>query len=106
MLSGKSDLNIAKSIKMVEWLKNQLLSSVAELFQATYRGRRDAVVNTIADIFVVCYLLARRLSINFIELETVLEQKVRASIDEDHEIEKWYGDLSNLLQHIESRRKR
>ena len=32
-----------------------------------------------------------------------IKEKISLGIKEDHSIEKWYGDLTNLKNHIENR---
>ncbi|NLY45944.1 MAG: hypothetical protein GX053_08175, partial [Tissierella sp.] len=51
------------------------------------------------------YVLGKRLGINFKDLDTTLKENIKLNLIEEHKIERWYGDLSSLLDHIESREK-
>ena len=54
-------------------------------------------------LFRSTYLLAKRLGISFNEIDYRIKEKTSLGIKEDHSIEKWYGDLTNLKNHIENR---
>jgi hypothetical protein len=104
--SGR-ELDIAKNVKLIEWLKSEILSAVAELFRllvSSARSSQDALVDCLASIIVGCYLLAKRLGINFIVIDQKVVSKIRLGILEEHDIEKDYKDLSALRQHIKDSR--
>ena len=52
---------------------------------------------------MITYLLDKRLGISFNEIDYKIKEKISLGIKEDHSIEKWYGDLTNLKNHIENR---
>ena len=95
--------DITKNMKLIEWMKNELLMSVRELFNVLFKGVRSAdegLQDILANIIMITYLLAKRLGISFNEK---IKEKTSIGIKEDHSIEKWYGDLTNLKNHIENR---
>jgi len=100
MYSPEQDTGIAKNIRVVEWLKADLLTSVSALFKSMLRGGEEHVQDALASLMITCYVLGRRLGISFSRLELKMESKLRQSIGEDHELEKWYSDLSALLGHL------
>lgn len=107
--SGKNmDMDITRNIRLIEWLKCELLSGIASLCQALYKGKQsslDALTDIIASMVLACYLLARRLGITFAAVDLKIENKIKLGIAEEHEIEKWYKDLSELAGYINRNRK-
>ncbi len=97
------EIDIAKNARTIEWLKSELLNGVASLFKALLKGKEDAITDSLANIVIASYVLARRLGINFARLETKVENKLDLNIQEDHEVEKWYGDLTALRHHFQER---
>ncbi len=100
MIPGSQEGGIAKNIKVVEWLKADLLTSTSALFKSMLRGSEDRSLDALASLVITCYVLGRRLGLNFSRLDLKVEAKLRQGIDEEHEVEKWYGDLSTLLNYM------
>ncbi|MDD3652660.1 MAG: MazG-like family protein [Desulfotomaculaceae bacterium] len=100
MFSDRQESGIVKNIKVVEWLKADLLTSLSVLFKSMLRGSEDLILDALASLVVTCYILGRRLGITFTRLDLRIEEKLLRSIEEDHEMEKWYGDISNLLNYL------
>ncbi|MCL6639078.1 MAG: MazG-like family protein [Firmicutes bacterium] len=94
------DGGIAKNIKVIEWLKADLITSLAALFKSMLKGSEELMLDALSSMIVTCYVLGRRLNINFSRLDLKVEAKVRQGIDDDHEVERWYGDLSALLNYL------
>ena len=63
----------------------------------------EALQDTLANIIMITYLLAKRLGISFNEIDYKIKEKIKIGIDEDHSVERWYGDLSNLKKHMDNR---
>ena len=80
------------------------MSSLAALWRGMVKGTEDGVIESLAGIMVICYVLTRRLGISFARLDVQVAKKVRLNIDEGHEVEKRYGDLSALRRYLEDRR--
>lgn len=98
--------DITKNIKIIEWMKNEILMSVSDLFNLLFKGVKpldETLQDTLANIIMITYLLAKRMGISFKEIDYKLKEKIRIGIEEDHSIERWYGDLSNLKKHIDNR---
>ena len=102
------DIDITRNIKMIEWLKSQLLADVAELFRALLKGVREdteeILVDIISNLVMICYLLGKRLGINYSTIDFKIENKLKLGILEGDKIEKCYGDLSELSKHIRGTR--
>ncbi|WP_031514303.1 MazG-like family protein [Desulfofalx alkaliphila] len=97
--SPNQESGIAKNIRIIEWLKADILSSAAALFKAMVKGSEERILDALASLIISTYVLGRRLGINFSRLDIKVESKLRESIDENHQVERWYGDLSELLQY-------
>ncbi len=105
MIPGNQEGGIAKNIKVIEWLKADLITSVSALFKAMLRGSEDLLLDALSSLIITCYVLGRRLGINFSRLDLRIEAKLRQGIDEEHEVERWYSDLSTLLNYtVEKKR--
>ena len=106
----ETDIDITRNIKIIEWLKSQLLMDIAVLFKSLVIGVkeevRDAIADSIANVIIVSYLLAKRLGITFNVIELKMEKKIRLGIIEEHDVEKYYGDLSELTRHLELNRQK
>lgn len=105
-----NQLDITRNIKTIEWLKSELLTDVANLFKALVNGVKDEVSESLADtlgnIILISYLLGRRLGINYRKIETKIENKIKLGLVENHDVEKYYGDLSELAKHLNGTRTR
>jgi hypothetical protein len=101
---GEPETDITKNIKMIEWLKAELLCNVAMLFKTFVKGGQDTFVSALSNTIMICYLLGRRLGIEPVRIDLDLEQKIQMNIKKGHEAERWYGDLSNLLNHLNGNR--
>ena len=98
--------DITKNMKLIEWMKNEILMSVSELFNILFKGVRSAdegLQDILANIIMITYLLAKRLGISFNEIDYKIKEKSRQGIKEEHSIETWFGDLSKLEEHIDNR---
>ena len=99
--------DITKNIRLVEWLKSEILTSVAELFRLLANGVRvsqDALADCLASIIIAAYLLGKRLGIPFTAIDSKIESKIRLGMIEEHDVEKHYGDLTSPVSIIRSGR--
>ncbi|MCX7571813.1 MazG-like family protein [Tumebacillus sp. DT12] len=100
----QKDMDIAKNIRMIEWLKAELLDSVSGLYRGFLKGSETVLLDSISNIVVFAYVLARRCGIQFHELDRSVLSKVEKSIELGHQAEEWYGDLSGLRDHIKRKK--
>jgi predicted nucleotidyltransferase len=92
--------NITKNLKVIEWLKSELLSSISHLFKVMISGKQDKIIDSLANLIISTYLLAKRLGVSPDRIERRIKDNLRKNIDQQHQIEEWYGDLSSLLKCI------
>ncbi len=106
MARGRArDFDITRNIRFIEWLKSEMLNSVAKLFTMLASGAKasqEAMAGCLGDIIVACYLLGRRLGIHYALLDEIIEDNIRLGIIEGNDIEKSYGDLSELQKHLKN----
>lgn len=98
--------DITKNVKIIEWMKKELILSVGDVFDLIFKGIKpldETLQDTLANIIMITYLLAKRLGISFSEIDYKIKEKIRIGIDQNHSIESWYGDFSNLKKHMENR---
>jgi len=102
------EIDITRNIKIIEWLKSELLTDIANLFKVMINGVKEevheSVSDTLANIILICYLLGRRLGISYNSIELKIENKIKLGLIENHDVEKYYGDLSELSRHLNSSR--
>lgn len=98
------ELDITRNIKIIECLKSELLTDVSNLFKALVNGFKEEVQESVTailgNIILTVYILGRRLGVSYSEIEAKIDDKLRLGIVEEHEIERFYGDLSELSKHL------
>lgn len=98
-----NNIDITRNIRLIEWLKSELLTTMASLFEILLKvekASQETLVDILANIILVTYVLGKRLGINFSRVDMKIEDKLRLGILEKHKIEEWNGDLSALKQHL------
>ena len=105
------EIDITRNVKMIEWLKSELLTDISNLFKTLVNGMKEDVHESLAEILsniiLISYILGRRLGINYNAIEIKIENKIKLGLVENHDVEKYYGDLSELSKHLSySRTKR
>ena len=99
------DIDIIKNMKTVEWLKAQLLNTVASLYTTLANGEENTKENledTIANLILESLLLGKRLGLSYESIKSTLRDNIQLNLIEEHKIERWYGDLSILLEFIDN----
>ncbi len=102
------EIDITRNIKLIEWLKSELLTDIANLFKILVNGVKDEIHDSISDtlsnVILISYLLGRRLGISYNLIELKIGNKIRLGLLENHDVEKYYGDLSELAKHLDTSR--
>ena len=102
------EIDITRNIKIIEWLKSELLADIATLYKALVNGIREevheSIAETLSNIILICYLLGRRLGASYNAIEIKVQNKIKLGLVENHDVEKYYGDLSELAKHLNSSR--
>lgn len=98
LFSHESD--ILRKIRLIEWLKAELVTHVGQLYQAIAKNSDALIREALAAVVVSCYSLGKRLGVDFAELDEAVNQRVSQCIKQEQEPEKWFGDYSELQRHI------
>lgn len=99
---------IGKNLKIIEFLKCELLNTVALLFETMIKGLKSSqelIIECLTNILLVTYVLGNRLGCDYALMDKKLEEKIKLSILEEHNLETWYGDLSSLNEHLNNHKK-
>lgn len=105
MASKNREIDVAKNLKIIEWLKAEMVDSVGALFKALLKTGNEAAADALAAIIVVAYLLGKRVGVSFYTVDSKVKAQLMANINDGHEVERWYGDLSELLHYIENKKR-
>jgi hypothetical protein len=110
MAVADKEIDITRNIRLIEWLKSELLTELADLFKVLSSGVREemyeAVSEILSNIILVSYLLGKRLGISYNAIEMKMQNKVKLGLVENHDVEKYYGDLSEISRHLSSFRRK
>lgn len=102
------EIDITRNIKLIEWLKSEILTDIANLFKILVNGMKEevheSISETLSNIILISYLLGRRLGISYNAIEMKIENKIKLGLIENHDVEKYYGDLTELAKHMNSTR--
>ena len=82
--------DVTKNVKIIEWMKKELILSVGDVFDLIFKGVKpldEALQDTLANIIMITYLLAKRLGISFSEIDYKIKEKIRIGIDQNHSVE-------------------
>ncbi|NLB73281.1 MAG: hypothetical protein GX795_04555 [Firmicutes bacterium] len=99
-----SRVDIARNIKTIEWLKTELITGISSLFRGMLKNSDELIADSLANIVVGCYLLGKRLGLPYGALDGKIAEKVKANLEQGHEIEAWYGDFSLLNRYLTGRK--
>lgn len=101
--NGNLKINITKNLKTIEWLKAELVDGISSLFKAMITNHEKKIMNALVRLIIAAYTLGRRLGISYDRMEQELNQQLGELVEENHEIEEWFGDLSELKKHLQGR---
>ncbi|SHE86005.1 MazG-like family protein [Seinonella peptonophila] len=96
-------MQFAKNVKMLDWLKTELLDQVSNLFKGLYHANQHLMIEAIASLLICIYVLGRRVGFTYREVDQVVTEKLRDHSREGHQLERWYGDLSTLEEYMNKR---
>ncbi len=97
------DTDIARNFKTVDWLKAEILGSVAQIHKSLVATDAGPRTTDIANAIIGCYLLAKHLGIGYEAVDAQIDANIKENIQNAHEIEQWYGDFTALAAHRKGR---
>lgn len=93
-------------IKIIEGLKSQLLSVIAEFFKLLTKGSnvaQEAILECISGAIIILYVLAERLGYSYTAVDETMKKKLKIGIIEEDVVEKDGKNLSKLNSHLKER---
>lgn len=94
-------VDVVKCSKAIEELKVELLKAQWMVQQSTLNASENQVLESVARIVGLSYLLTRRLGFDFSRLDRVLYKQLAQWQKEDlYNLESEWGDLSLLLSYL------
>lgn len=104
MRDTQKELDIAKHIKLIEWLKTELLDNVSALFRGFQQGRDLLLKEALANLIILSYLLARRLGMRYSQLDELILEKIRLGAGPHHDSDMWRSDLQTLENYFRNKK--
>jgi hypothetical protein len=92
-------IEVGRNARAVEWLKAEAVAALGEALRAIAQGREDGVLDGLGQVVVASYLLARRLGLPYARLDLKIDALLEANVVQQHQLERWYGDMSSLQAH-------
>lgn len=100
-------INIAANVRAIDTVKSELLSEVAKLYKklSDYGENSvyDDVLEGLASINAMGYILARRLGMNFESVDDKMISLLSSAAENGHELEVEFSDMSSLAEYIRGR---
>ena len=104
------EIDIANNIKAVELLKVEILQNLTDLFgDISAEADSETSQRIAADgARLICqtYLLCSRLGVDFEQVDDAMCTMLRSGIEENHLLERRFGDLKALLACLEEKRRK
>ncbi|TFE25383.1 MazG-like family protein [Cohnella luojiensis] len=97
------DMDVANRVRMIEWLKTEVVDQTSRLFKAMWDGSTSRVIDSLAGLIASSYILGRRLGIPYRDLDSAIADKLAKLKQEGHQLEDQYRDLTDLSEHIRKR---
>ncbi|KUO78076.1 MAG: hypothetical protein APF81_25760 [Desulfosporosinus sp. BRH_c37] len=95
------EVDVVKGLRAIDELKVNLIQAQWLIQHGTLSGSEDEMLQGLADLVGMSYLLARRLGFDFSRLDRMLLQRLEGLKNTDEmNLEKQWGDLSLLLSYL------
>lgn len=97
------EVDIARNARAVEWLEAEMVHQTGAVLHALIKNNEEGALESLASVVISAYLLSRRLGCGFTRLDAAVRSRLQSVLEQNHELERWYGDVSELLQHTRSK---
>ena len=95
------EVDVVKALKAIEELKVEMLKAQWTFQQGTVNGSEPEMLQGLADVVALSYLLTRRLGFDFSKLDRTLLQRLEDWKTNDKiKLETQWGDLSLLISYL------
>lgn len=100
-------MGISTNMKAVDVIKSEILSEVSSLYRTLAECDEvegyESVSRSIATIIAMDYILAKRLGIGFGAIDNEMNNLLTMAVDNNHELELEFSDMSELRKYISKR---
>jgi hypothetical protein len=103
MNRSHQDMDIAKRLKVIDWLKTEIIEQVSRLFKGLLSGSEEKIKDSLASLIVSSYVMGRRLGLSYRTLDEAVLAKLKEHREQGHQVEDWYGDLSAMEDYFNKR---
>jgi len=97
------NIQFAKNIKVIDWLKTEILGQTSNLFKSLQYANQHLVLDSLSSLVALSYVMSCRMGFTYKDLDQAVIQKLKDLIREGHQLEEWYGDLSKLDEYLSKR---
>ena len=101
--SEETGLDITQQLQLVDWLKAELVASVASVLRTAVARDSARMVEALANVQIILYCLARRWGVSLIRLEQEVLRRIDQEAVAGHYLENRFGDLTEIRQHLQRR---
>lgn len=102
-MAAKGELDITKNLKMVEWLKAEIVQSMGALFKSLLNASAEVTADALAAIIILLYLLGSRVGVPFLALDREVRNKLKQSLAAAPAEDRWHQDMSDLADYLRHR---
>lgn len=95
----RGELDITKNLKMVEWLKAELIQSIGTLFRSLLNTSAASTADALATVMILVYLLGNRVGVSFADLDREFKNRLNQSLAAAPEEDRWHQDMTSLSEH-------
>ena len=96
--------SILYKLQLLERIKAELITHVGQFFTALAVHQEQRMKESLAAIILTCYILGRRLGIDFLQLDETVFMLTGNTIKQDTTAEKVFGDYSEYLRYLRQKR--
>jgi len=100
MAELNNDIDITKNIRLIETLKSQLLTDIAQLYSnlAENNSQKRKLSDIISDFMITAYLLSEKLGVGYNAVEINMINKLKLIVINEDDI--LYDDALKLLKYL------
>jgi len=99
--------NLTTNIRAIDNIKSEVLCEVARLYRelADFDDENlyENVSGSIATIIAMDYILARRMGLQFSDVDTKIVELTAMAAENNHELETVFGDMTDLGNYVRRR---
>lgn len=100
MTLAKQEIDVARRVKAIEYLKAELVGNNAKLMYKMLSADEEEILSALGDLILTGYILARRCGLDLGKLDHEVLEKARGQAAARADLEKWYGDYTSLIHYL------